>query len=203
MANVSGAAPDLASLRRAAWFLAGLAFFYCTPFEFCSVSLAQSQDHSSTLAPERGVKAAFLYKFAGYIDWPAGTFQHADTAITISVAGDDQLADALAQYVSSRTVDDRPLVVKRLKSDDSLEGVHILFIARGDGTRLRMMEKLPGPTLIVTEADGALNQGSAINFLITGGRVRFEISLENAERRRLKLGSGLLRVAQNVRSGAP
>jgi len=48
-----------------------------------------------------------------------------------------------------------------------------------------------------------LSQGSAINFLISGGRVRFEVALENAEKRHLKLGSGLLRVAQNVRGGAP
>jgi hypothetical protein len=109
----------------------------------------------------------------------------------------------LAQYVAARSVDERPLVVRKQKDDDVPEGVHILFIAGADTARLRSIAKSSRPILIVTESEGALAQGSTINFLISGGRVRFEVALDSAEKRRLKLTSGVLRVAQNVRSGAP
>jgi len=58
------------------------------------------------------------------------------------------------------------------------------------------------PLLIVTEFQGALNQGSAINFLVAGGRLRFEVALDNAEKRGLKLSSRLLTVAQRVRGAS-
>jgi hypothetical protein len=192
-----------ALIARAGRLLGRLAFVYVT-FMLCAfVSQAQTQDGSAALTTERGVKAAYLYKFAGYVDWPEGTFARSDTPITIAVMGDDQLADALAQYVSGRTVDDRPLAVKKQKDDDVPDGIHILFVARADTARLRTSGKISRPVLIVTESEGALTQGSTINFLVSGGRVRFEVSLENAEKRRLKLSSGLLRVAQSIRPATP
>jgi hypothetical protein len=176
----------------------GIALVYCV-----CLSQAQTQDGASPLTTERGVKAAYLYKFAGYVEWPIGTFARADTPITIAIAGDDQLADALAQYVSTRSIDERPLSVIKLKNDEYPESIHILFIAHGDTARLRVAAKSSRPILIVTEAEGALEQGSTINFIMSSGRVRFEVSLESAEKRRLKLASGVLRVAQYVRAGAP
>jgi hypothetical protein len=171
----------------------------------CSVCLSQAQTHdsASSLTPDRGVKAAYLYKFAGYVAWPEDAFPRADTPITIAIIGDDQLADALAAYVAARLVDDRALVVRKQKDDDVPDGVHILFIAGAETVRLRAALRSTRPILIVTEFEGALAQGSTINFLISGGRVRFEVSLESSERRRLKLSSGVLRVAQSVRTGAP
>ena len=153
---------------------------------------------------ERSVKAAFLYKFISYIEWPDGAFPRADTPITIAVMGDDQFADELTKLVSGRSVEGRPLVVRKQKDDDLPADTHILFITRAETTaRLRATGKLSRPILIVTESEGALSQGSAINFLVTGGRVRFEVSLEAAERRGLRLSSRLLTVAQNVRPAAP
>ncbi len=193
----------IAPIVRTGRLFGRLAFVYLT-FMLCAfVSQAQTQDSSSALTPERGVKAAYLYKFAGYIDWPEGTFARGDTPITIAIMGDDQLADALAQYVSGRTVNNRPLTVKKQTGDDLPDGIHILFIARSETARLRATGRLMRPTLIVTESESTLTQGSTINFLVSDGRVRFEVSLENAEKRRLKLSSGLLRVAQNIRSATP
>jgi hypothetical protein len=201
--TLQGALLDAAVIARTGWLFGRLTLVYVA-FILCAfVSQAQTQDSSASLTPERGVKAAYLYKFAGYVDWPEGTFPRADTPITIAVMGDDQLADALAQYVSGRTVNERPFSVRKQKDDDLPDGIHILFIAHGQTERLRARGKLFRPILIVTESEGALAQGSTINFLVSGGRVRFEVSLESAEKRRLKLSSGLLRVAQNIRAGTP
>ena len=163
---------------------------------------AHAQDDAATL--ERKVKAAFVYKFAGYVEWPESTFAAPDTPITIGVIGDDPLAAELAQVVSGRTVEGRPLAVKRLGESDGFTGLQILFVGSAERARLGALARAGPmqPMLIVTEFDGALNLGSAINFLISGGRVRFEIALDNAEKRSLKLSSRLLSVAHAVRTGA-
>lgn len=154
---------------------------------------------------ERRVKAAFIFKFTGYVEWPEGVFPQADTPFTFAVAGDDELAAELAQAVAGRTAGGRPLLVKKLKGAESLANVHILFVGRAETERLPQLARMARskPVLIVTEAAGALNHGSMINFLVIRERVRFEISLEAAEKHGLKFSSRLLAVAQNVRKAAP
>src|SRR5688572_3428163 len=88
----------------------------------CTVA-AYAQGESLVL--ERRVKAAFLYKFAGYVEWPQGTFPRADAPVTIAVLGDDQLADELAEVMAGRTVDDRPLAMRKLKDDHLPPDIHI------------------------------------------------------------------------------
>ena len=144
-------------------------------------------------------------KFAGYVEWPAEAFRRADAPVTIAVAGDDELAAELAQAVAGRTVNGRPLLVRRLKGVESLADADLLFVGRAEIARLPQWVKMARsrPILIVTEVPGALNHGSMINFLVIQERVRFEISLDEAEKRGLRLSSRLLAVAQNVRKATP
>ena len=154
---------------------------------------------------EQRVKATYLYKFAGYVEWPDVSFATRDTPVTIAVMGDDPLATELDQAVAGRTVNGRRVTVRRLKAGESLAGVHILFIARSESSRLPQLVQTAQPrsVLTVTESDGALNYGSVINFLLLDRHVRFEISLQSAEKSRLKLSSRLLAVATEVRAGTP
>ena len=154
---------------------------------------------------ELKVKAAFLYKFLGYIDWPAASFAKPDMPFTIAVLGADALAAELAQAVTGRTVNDRPVAVRRLKPGESLDGIHVLFVGRAENARLAQLAQAAQARsiLTVTESEGALAQGSVINFVVTERRVRFEIALDSAEKSRLKLSSRLLAVAQQVRTGTP
>jgi hypothetical protein len=177
----------------------------------CALALCGLNSASSSAATpgrkeavilERSVKAAFLFKFIGYVEWPDGTFAKEDSPITIAVLGDDQFADDLAQLVTGRTLQERPLVVRKQKDDNLPMDTHVLFIARQETAHLRARGRLMRPILIVTEEEGALDQGSAINFLMTDGRVRFEVAMDAVEKRHLKLSSRLLTVAQNVRTGA-
>ena len=157
-------------------------------FSLCAaVSFPAVPADTDSATAERGIKAAFLYKFAGYVQWPEGTFARADAPVGIAVIGEDRLADELVPLVAARTVDGRPLAVRKQNDDDVPADIHILFIGRAEIA-----------VLIVTEAEGALAQGSVINFVVSGGRVRFEVSLDAAEKRRLKLSSRLLSVAQSV-----
>jgi hypothetical protein len=153
---------------------------------------------------ETRVKAAFLYKFAGYVEWPSKSFARPETPVTIGVIGAESLAAELTQAVTGRTVNDRAVAVKRLKAGESLAGVHVLFIGRSENARLDQLTQSAQPRSILTvsESDGALARGSVINFVLTEGRVRFEIALDSAEKSGLKLSSRLLAVAQQV-TGTP
>ena len=154
---------------------------------------------------ERSVKAAYLYKFAGYVEWPEASFPQPDTPLTFGVMGDEAVAAELARLVAGRSVDGRPLAVRRIKEGEPLAGLHILFVGRADSARLEQVNRTTAarPILIVTESEGALAQGSTINFVMADGRVKFAISTESADRRSLKLSSRLLTVAQNMRAEAP
>jgi hypothetical protein len=153
---------------------------------------------------ELRVKAAFLYKFAGYVEWPTKSFAGPEMPVTIGVIGAESLATELAQAVTGRTVNDRPVAVKRLKAGESLAGIHVLFVGRAENARLDQLAQSAQPRSILTvsESDGALARGSVINFILAGGRVRFEIALDSAEKSGLKLSSRLLAVAQQV-TGTP
>src|SRR5882757_170699 len=77
-------------------------------------------------ADEYRVKAAFLYKFGGYVEWPDRSFARADSPVVIGVIGGDTLADELAQIVSGRNVNGRPVLVRKLRAGDPIAGLHIL-----------------------------------------------------------------------------
>jgi hypothetical protein len=153
---------------------------------------------------EQRVKAAFLYQFASYVEWPAQSFAQPDTPVTIAVMGAEQLAAELNQLSAGRTVGGRKVEVRQVRPGEMLTGIHILFIGSAENARLAQVVQTAKPRamLIVTEADGALKQGSMINFVIVDRRVRFEVALDSVERSGLKLSSRLLAVAQQVKTGA-
>jgi hypothetical protein len=151
-------------------------------------------------ASEQSIKAAYLYKFASYVDWPVGALDDLSTPLTIAVMGADSLADELAAMTGGRTVNGRSIFVRRLKADEALDGVHILFI--GATGREVLTEITPvahaKSALVVTESSDALELGSVINFRPVDQRVRFEVSLDSADKSGLRLSSRLLAVAEHV-----
>jgi hypothetical protein len=162
---------------------------------------ASPQDEPSAL--ERRVKAAFLYKFAAYVTWPKPAA--AEAPFTIGVFGDDVLAAELGRVVTGRTVEGRRVVVRQVAQADSLHDLHVLFLSRSRTDRLAtMIEAARAHSILtVTEAEGALAMGSVINFVLSSGKVRFEISLGSARKNGLALSSRLLGVALSVVDGQP
>ena len=155
-------------------------------------------------ATESAVKAAFLFKFAAFAEWPPGTFQRADQPLVIAVSGDDEVAGDLEQ-LASRAIEGRPVSVRRLPdtATATARGAHVLFLAARRESRLReALEAVAGPVLVVTEQAGALGWGSIINFMPEGGRVRFGVSLASADARNIKLSARLLAVAQLIEGRA-
>jgi hypothetical protein len=157
------------------------------------------------VSPERRVKAAFLYKFLGYTEFPATAFADAAAPLVIGVLGADDMAAELGRVVAGRTVQSRPITVRTLRDLDAASQVHMLFVGGNDNARVRSAVKAgqPAPVLVVSEAQDGLQQGSVINFRIVDERVRFDVSLEAAEKSSVKLSSRLLTVANHVQKGAP
>lgn len=154
---------------------------------------------AQSAASESAVKAAFLFKFAGFVEWPSEAFQGAADPLVIGVLGNDSVAADLEQVVAGRGLDGRRVVARRLRDGESLAGLHVLLLGTHREPRLRdLIRSVPGPVLLVTEQDGALPLGSVLNFHADGGRVRFSASLASAEARSLRLSARLLAVAQHV-----
>lgn len=153
---------------------------------------------------EYRIKAAYLYKFAAYVEWPPSTFPHPNAPFVIGILGADDAANAL-NASSPPPVNNRALEIRLLKPGDDLSGVQILFVGRQENSRLkRLLESIQAePVLVVTESYGALAMGSIINFVPIDEHIRFEVSLPQAERNGLKISARLLSVAQKIESRRP
>lgn len=146
---------------------------------------------------ETEIKAAFLYNFGSYVQWP--TDADADEPITFAVLNAPAIEQALERLVDGRTLQNRPVRVRRVRSVNELDGDDVLFIGSTENWRLRqLLAAIAGPTLVVTDAPDGLTAGSMINFQLIDERVRFEVALPAAEAAGLTLSSRLLSAALRV-----
>lgn len=151
---------------------------------------------------ERQVKAAFLYKFLGYTEFPPAAFGDASSPVLIGVAGSDDMLAELARTVVGRTLNGRTIVVKPVRDGDNPGPLHLLFVAGSDGPRVsRTLRNASGAMLLVTECEFGLQMGSVINFKMVNEHVRFDVSLDAAEKNNVRLSSRLLNVANHVQKG--
>ncbi|HEX6267178.1 MAG TPA: YfiR family protein [Burkholderiales bacterium] len=154
-------------------------------------------------ASEVQVKAAYLYQFGGFVEWPPQAFAGPDGAFAIGLIGAEAMAAELEQIVATRQVQGRQVVVRRLRPGEPLGGLQVLFVGGAEDERLpEILSAARGaPLLVVTESEGALARGSMINFVAVDNRVRFDVALPQAERSRLRISSRLLGVARRVVQG--
>ena len=160
----------------------------------------QAQPERAAAPSATELKAAFLYKFASYVEWPLMSTPGPGAPLVIGVIGSEPLIRVLAEITAGRSVNDHPIEIRRLGPNDLLDGVQILFIGDQRDRDLAPLLQLAGqqPILTVTESKGAIEDGSIINFTVERDRVRFEVSLPAAESSRLRLSSRLLAVASRV-----
>lgn len=147
-------------------------------------------------ASEYDVKAAFLYNFAKFVDWPAGAFTSATAPLVLCIVGADPFGAALGA-IDGKQVGGRPLRIEYLSSRDSLSACHIAFIGALDTIgRRQVLERLDSrPVLTVADVPGFAEQGGMINFVVADGRVQFAVNPAAATRVGLTLRAYLLKVA--------
>lgn len=158
---------------------------------------ARAQAGAST---EDVVKAAYLSKLRHYVEWPTRAAPPAGGRTVIGIVGAGEVAGNLAQLAAVRDPVKGTLAVRQLRNGDPLDGIHILYVGDGYVARAAPMiaQAAARSILVVTESDGALAHGSMINFRVLDERVRFEISLDSADKAGLRVSSQLLVLASSV-----
>jgi hypothetical protein len=160
---------------------------------------------AEALPPSRDtlVKAAFLHKFASFVEWPPGAFARPDAPLRIGILGDDLVWRDLSDLARDRDRDGRPVIVTRLTAADPLTGFHILYLKASSPSRIAdLIATVPEGTLTVADSDGAHPHGSVLSFFLDEGRVRFGVSLEAAARQKLRLNAKLVAIARQVQGAA-
>jgi hypothetical protein len=147
------------------------------------------------------VKAAYLFRFAGYVDWPER--MPAGTPFIIAVLGAPGVARELRHLLPGHPINGLTPEVREITGAKDLGKPQILYVGEGRAEYLRtaMPAAELASVLVVTDEEGGLNAGSALNFITIDRRVRFEVSLTAADRSGLKISSDLLGVAVRVQGG--
>lgn len=164
------------------------------------VGLAASIAVAQPAATEYEVKAAFVYNFARFVEWPTGTFDATGNRLVIGVLGKDPFGPVLDAAVGDKKVAGNDLVVRRFPSLESLEPCQILFVAADEQKQFaEIVAALRGAAVLtVSESEGFLESGGIINLRLDEQKVRFEINAAMADQVGLKISSQLLKLAVRV-----
>jgi hypothetical protein len=148
---------------------------------------------------EDAVKAAFLYRFTGYVEWPQAAL--ANPPFIVAVLDADGVATELARLLQTHLVQNQGAEVRPIRSIREFSNAQMLYVGPAHRDDLRhVIASLAGrPVLIVTSEEDGLDAGSTVNFLLIDQRVRFEIAVDAAQSAGLKVASELLAVAIRVR----
>jgi hypothetical protein len=166
-------------------------------------AVARAQTEPSPPAPlptEYQVKAAFLYNFARFVEWPPEAQRDPGAPFLIAVLGHDPFGAVLDETVAGKTVAGRPIKVRRVPRVEDARDAQIVFVSPSERPNLATILKAldrPG-VLTVGDTDGFAMRGGAINFTVQARKVRFEINPVVAEQAGLKMSSQLLKLATLV-----
>jgi len=151
---------------------------------------------------EYSVKAAFLYHFAQFVEWPPDGARD-NAAITIGVLGSDPFGEVLDKAVLGKTIGGRKLAVRRFATIDKIGHCDILFISSSEASHLpAVLAGLSGTAVLtVGEADRFARRGGMIGFFFEDSRMRLEVNVATTEAAGLRVSSKLLSVARLVKAG--
>jgi hypothetical protein len=159
-----------------------------------AAAMVQSPERPS----EYAVKAAFMYNFVKFVDWPSAS-AHREHFV-VAVVGEDPFGPLLDQTFAGKKVQDRALLVKRVARPEDAGEADLLFVSSSEAARLpQILSRFEGtPTLTVGEMDNFITRGGMVGFRLEEDVVRFDINLDRVGQARLKMSSQLIRVARKV-----
>lgn len=169
----------------------------CTGFTlFCS-----SRSYGQELGPtEYQLKAAFLFNFAKFVEWPTGSFASLQSPFSICILGTDPFGAMIDETLQGQTIGQHAVTVLRMREAAQLRRCQVAFISASEkGNLPQILQALRGASvLLVGESPGFVAAGGAIQFEMQDGRVRFLINPDAAERAGLQVSSKLLSLATIV-----
>jgi hypothetical protein len=147
---------------------------------------------------EYALKAAFLYNFTRFVEWPPHAFAGPRAPLHLCVLGEDPFGKQLDDLVTGEEVSGHSLVVRRPQLGDDLEQCHLLFVS---GSEKRRFDEILAPlkgkgVFTVGEEDGFLEAGGILRFVLVGNKVRFRINRAEVERSPFVVSSKLMRLAE-------
>jgi hypothetical protein len=167
----------------------------------CTIALVLlSTGARGQVTDEYRVKAAFLYNFAKFVEWPPQAFKTPSDPIVIGVLGKDPFGGALVEAVAGKVVGSRAFQVREMADAQQAVRCNILFVSSSERKRLgALFSQIPSTGILtVGESDNFNAEGGIVNFKIEAGTVRLQINVEAARRQQLHLSAKLLSLAQIV-----
>ena len=159
------------------------------------------QTSEGLVSREYPLKAAYLYNFANYVEWPASAFPTADAPFTIGVLGSDPFGAILDEVAATKKVRDRRIVVLRFAHADQVKDCQILFIADSvsKSQRAVAMARLVNlPVLVICDSGAENGPGEVIHFVTENNRIRFTVNAALAKQADLRISSKILALAKTV-----
>jgi len=154
----------------------------------------------SKVSGEYEVKAAFLFHFAQFVEWPSEAFQNPASPFIYCTIGEDPFRGELDQSLRGKNIGARTIEVRHIKQAQEVHGCQILFIGAGERKRSgEVMATAVGHAILtVGESEGFAQEGGMIGFSLEENKIRFEINLEAVERANLRVSARLLALAKTV-----
>jgi uncharacterized protein DUF4154 len=149
---------------------------------------------------EYEVKAAFLFHFAQFIEWPEAAFRDANSPLVYCTIGADPFHGALEASLLGKKMDGHGFQVRHARQISEIQGCHVLFIGGGEkGQLASVLANVKGsPVLTVGESERFVDDGGMIGFCVEENKIRFKINLESAEKAQLRISAKLLALAKIV-----
>lgn len=150
--------------------------------------------------PEYQVKAAYLFNFAKFVEWPAWAFESDTSPLVIGVLGNGAFLHDLESTIQNKKINNHPVIVRTVESASEFKSCHILFLSDAEKRRWGEIQNTlaDAPVLTVSENnDRFLAEGGMINFVLEQKMVRFEISNANAKKAGLQISSKLLALSRH------
>ena len=153
---------------------------------------------------EHQVRAAFLFNFPNFVEWPADILTDSSMTLTIGILGKDSFGNVFAPFIE-KTVKGRRVRLERSNRLQELPFCHVLYICESEKKYLpQILEQFRGRSVLTVGAsEGFAQAGVMINFVLEKNKVRFEINVDAAESAGLKLSAKLLKLARIIEEEQP
>ncbi|HEV8607607.1 MAG TPA: YfiR family protein [Tepidisphaeraceae bacterium] len=147
-------------------------------------------------AGEYQIKAAFIYNFVQFTDWPASAFSSQDEPILLAVVGPDPFHGGLERAVKDKLIGGRSVAVRHFANPDSVDKCHVIFIPAAENGGRAALNRLAGKSVLtIGDGEDFTRAGGVIRFYREKNRIRFEINVKAADRGKLKISAKLLKLA--------
>jgi hypothetical protein len=152
---------------------------------------------------EYQLKAAFLVNFGKFIEWPEPAFGGGTSPFVIGVVGDDPFGEDLDAAIKGKVIGAHPIVARRIDSDDDMGDFEVVFIGASEKLHIaEILRRLESSFAVtVSDIDRFCDAGGIIAFVVDNNRIRFEVNIDAARKRNLKISSKLLSLALIHRTG--